>query len=66
MYKRYLVMMDEQYYPAAGTGSVVASFDSLDEAIAKAKTRSHGEYLSADYVEIFDCDKRKVVWEDDE
>lgn len=68
-YKRFLVLMDEQYYPAGCTGSIVASFDTLDEALEMAKTKQTrwGDKLQYtteyDYAEVFDCDERRVVWE---
>lgn len=68
-YKRFLVMMDDQYYPASGTGSVVASFDTLEEALALAKSNTYpngGSYQrTADYCEVFDCELRDTVWEDE-
>lgn len=64
-FKRFIVLMDEQYYPSAGMGSAQDSFDTLTEAMAFAMTKGHEDesYFHADYVEIFDCDSREVVWE---
>lgn len=64
-YKRFIVLMDEQYYPSAGMGSAQDSFDTLEEAISLAVTRGDPKYtyFHADYVQIFDCDERRVVWE---
>lgn len=68
-YKRFLVLMDDRYYPAECTGSIIASFDTLDEAVAMAKTKKarwgdNLQYTSEkDYAEVFDCDQRRVVWE---
>lgn len=60
-HKRFLVMTDDQYYPSAGTGSILESFGTLEEAI-KFADQPHKYW---DYVEIFDCDKRQTVWEKD-
>jgi hypothetical protein len=66
-FKRFIVLMDEQYYPSAGMGSAVASFDTLEEAVAQAESRNDpdADYFHADYVEVFDCEAREVVWEAD-
>lgn len=70
-YKRFLVLMDDQYYPSAGMGSVVGSFDTLEEAVTIAKSRewpssySPESMDSFDYAEVFDCDLRETVFEAD-
>ena len=46
--KRYLIFAGADYYPAGGWGDFVGDFDTLEEAIAKAKT------LGSNWKEIID------------
>lgn len=54
--KKYMLFCYDQYYPTGGMGDFVASFDSLEDAILKAKERGD------DYREIYDRDTLQEVW----
>jgi hypothetical protein len=55
--KRFLVFSFSNYYPAGGSGEVLGSFDSVEEAAQAG--RASGD----DVWEILDMDKRQ--WVDD-
>ena len=54
--KKYMLFCYDQYYPTGGMGDFVASFDSLEDAILRAKARGD------DYREIYDRDTLQEVW----
>jgi len=56
-FKRFMLFEFQTYYPGGGVEDCSRSFDTLDEAVKV------GELSKCDYVEIFDCDKRRIVWE---
>lgn len=58
-YQRFLVFEYSAYCPTGGMSDCLESFSDFDEALRYAgKCRSHN-----DYIEIFDCAERRVVWE---
>lgn len=56
-YKRFLVFSFEDYYPCGGIGDIEGTSDDIEEAIRIANEDT------GDYVYVFDCDLRKVVYE---
>lgn len=56
-FKRFILFEYDSYYPSGGMSDCSNSFETLDEAV------NDGKLSKSDWVEIFDCTKRQLVWE---
>jgi len=57
--KRFLVIANDQYYPTGFPDEIRDSKDTIEEALFKLSE------LNYDYKYIFDCDKREIVYKED-
>lgn len=56
-FKRFMLFEYDSYYPSGATSDCSKTFETLDETVEA------GKLSKADWVEILDCDKRRLVWE---
>lgn len=59
MLKQFLLFVCEVYYPAGGMEDFEGDFDTLEEAMIKAK-EMESEY---NFSHIFDQNEKKIIWE---